>query len=76
MHVKRALLSFKNAVICWMMMMIMMMIQLQSSCLLRISDNAKLPVSVSCVDVNSFLHWFQTSLCGTHKLELVTIQFC
>ena len=56
-------------------MMMMMMIQLQWSFLLRISDNAKLSVLVSCVDANTFLHWFQTPLCGRHLLELVTIKF-
>jgi len=45
-------------------------------CLVRISDNAKLTLLVSCVDANSLLHWFQTPLCGRHVLELVTIKFC
>lgn len=57
-------------------MIMMMMMQLQWSFLLRISDNAKLTVLVSCVDANSLLHWFQTPLCGWHVLELVTIKFC
>ena len=54
----------------------MMMVQLQWSFLLRISNNAKLTVLVSCVDACSLLHWFQTPLCGRHVLQLVAIKFC